>query len=201
MTDEEKGLLDAICAKDSKSFEKLYCLHFKGIFSLAYRYVRDQEVAEELANDVFLMLWRDAGKLTISKSLGAYLSRCIVNSSINYLKSNRPVYQDIDLVRDIPEEESGIDHARELEQKLVFLEKAIHGLPAQCRKVLWMSKFEMKKQQHIADELGISIKTVKNHLTLAYEKIRTFMVGMPLGLWLLFFLFSVLVNWITSFSL
>jgi RNA polymerase sigma-70 factor (ECF subfamily) len=49
------------------------------------------------------------------------------------------------------------------------LYEAIDQLPEQCQKVFRMSRFEGLKQQEIADRLGISIKTVKNHITHALQ--------------------------------
>ena len=56
------------------------------------------------------------------------------------------------------------------EQELrLRLYRAIDQLPDQCRKVFMMSRFEQLKQQEIADQLNISIKTVKNHITRALK--------------------------------
>ncbi len=49
--------------------------------------------------------------------------------------------------------------------------KAIDQSPEQCRRVFRMSRFEGLKQQEIADWLGISIKTVKNHITIALKRL------------------------------
>src|SRR5262249_39204246 len=57
----------------------------------------------------------------------------------------------------------------------VRLYQAIDQLPEQCRKVFRMSRFEEMKQQEIADRLGISIKTVKNHITHALQELRSVM--------------------------
>lgn len=52
------------------------------------------------------------------------------------------------------------------------LYKAINQLPDQCRRVFCLSRFEQLKQQEIADQLGISIKTVKNHITYALKQLH-----------------------------
>ena len=62
---------------------------------------------------------------------------------------------------------------REIEENelKIKLFKAIDLLPEQCKKVFQLSRFEELKQQEIADKLGISIKTVKNHITHALKQI------------------------------
>src|SRR5260370_37520717 len=63
---------------------------------------------------------------------------------------------------------------REMEENelRVRLYKAIDQLPEQCQKVFRMSRFEELKPQEIADRLGISIKTVKNHITHALKQLN-----------------------------
>ncbi len=85
------------------------------------------------------------------------------------------------------EEEHQSDEALVLEQQLQQLEMALDQLPPQCKKVMMMSKFDKFKQQEIADRLNISIKTVKNHLTQGYEKIRVMLSKEQVFLLFLFF--------------
>ncbi len=54
---------------------------------------------------------------------------------------------------------------------MVKIYAAIDQLPDQCKRVFEMSRFEELKQQEIADKLGISIKTVKNHITIALKQL------------------------------
>jgi len=132
--------------------------------------VRDQTIAEELTNDVFMMLWENAGKLIINQSLGAYLSRSVINLSLTYLKKNQRLLErntDYSKELDLTDEEDQTDSAALYESKLLMIESILEGLPPQCRKIVLMSKYDKMKQQEIADQLGISIKTVKNHLMIA----------------------------------
>jgi RNA polymerase sigma-70 factor (ECF subfamily) len=168
-------LLKKIVQKDRNAFEAIYKSHFRKLYILSFRYVREEAIAEELTNDVFMMLWENAGKLAISQSLGAYLSRSVINLSLTYLKKNQRLLErnnDFSKELDLTDDEDEIDRAALYESKLLMIESILEGLPPQCRKIVLMSKYDKMKQQEIADQLGISIKTVKNHLTIAYDKIR-----------------------------
>lgn len=168
-------LLKKIVQKDSDAFEAIYKAYFRKLYILSFRYVRDESIAEELTNDVFMMLWENAGKLTINQSLGAYLSRSVINLSLTYLKKNLRLLErnnEYSKELDLTDEEDQTDSAALYESKLLMIESLLEGLPPQCRKIVIMSKYDKMKQQEIADQLGISIKTVKNHLTIAYDKIR-----------------------------
>src|SRR5258708_39393941 len=68
-------------------------------------------------------------------------------------------------------EQAGESRAIEVNELKIRLYQAIDQLPEQCQKVFRMSRFEELRQQEIADRLGISIKTVKNHITLALKQL------------------------------
>ncbi|WP_104383929.1 RNA polymerase sigma-70 factor [Sphingobacterium sp. HMA12] len=168
-------LLKKIVQKDKNAFETIYKAYFRKLYTLSFRYVRDEAIAEELANDVFMMLWENADRLAINQSLGAYLSRSVINLSLNQLKKNqRLLDRNNDYIKDLDltDDEDQADLAALYESKLLMIESILQSLPPQCRKIVLMSRYDKMKQQEIADQLGISIKTVKNHLTIAYDKIR-----------------------------
>lgn len=176
MIDHDAELMRGIRQKNKESFEQLYKLYYKKNYLLAYKYLRNQEQAEEIVHDVFLKLWNNGREISIKQSLGAYLSRSIINGSLNLIKQQQRLDAHVESFRyAIDEAEEFNDDAQILEDKLQRLEQAIETLPPRCKKVLMMSKFDHCKQQEIADALDISVKTVKNHLTLGYEKIRMLM--------------------------
>lgn len=166
-------MLQELSAKNQSVFDELYKRHYKRLFILSFKYVKDTSIAEEVVHDVFMKLWNRGGYIKITHSLNSYLSKAIINTSINMLK--REKLQTINLTKYendqicfLEEDEDG----EILEKKLLMIESAINQLPTQCKKVLILSKFQKLKQQDIANELKISIKTVKNHLTYAYKKIK-----------------------------
>lgn len=150
------------------AFESYYKEHFKAYLLVAYKFVRSVPVAQEIVNDVFLKMWDDAGKIVIESSLKAYIYKAVVNRSINTLNKQQKEQQHQRALSLLPQE---FYEERQLEtnELKVQLYKAIDNLPDQCKKVFQLSRFEGLKQQEIADKLGISIKTVKNHITLALK--------------------------------
>ncbi|MHB1179779.1 MAG: RNA polymerase sigma factor [Daejeonella sp.] len=169
LTDNE--ILQAISSKNQAVFDKLYINYYKKLYITSFKYTRNQELAEEVVHDVFIKIWNRSGNLNITQSLSSYLSKAVINASLNVLKSQKGLFEnqtryEKEMVKEIEEE------AENLEERLINIERAIQLLPPQCQKVLLMSKYEKHKQQEIADQLNISIKTVKNHLTYAYKKIR-----------------------------
>jgi RNA polymerase sigma-70 factor (family 1) len=169
-TDEEK-IWKSIQQKNEEAFEYYYKLHYKIFFLAAFGYLKDARVAEEIVNDVFVRLWEAAESIQIESSLKAYIYRAVINRSLNELnKTKRDQRQQKELSRG-SEETFEIRRMEDNELK-ISLYKAIDQLPVQCQKVFRLSRFEGLKQQEIADKLGISIKTVKNHITYALQQLQ-----------------------------
>jgi RNA polymerase sigma-70 factor (family 1) len=156
-------------------FERYYRENYKRFFLMACRYLKDSVQAEEIVNDVFMKLWEDGINLHIETSLRSYIYRAVINRSLNAIQKNRREYAQRMDIQSLPDEGYEWKQIEENEQ-LATLYAAIEQLPEKCRQVFEMSRFEELKQQEIADKLGISVKTVKNHITLALKQLHTVLV-------------------------
>ncbi|WP_367865867.1 RNA polymerase sigma factor [Pedobacter sp. WC2423] len=173
LPDEEQALIAALKMHDRKAFEKLYKEHYRRLFALAYRYVGQAPVAEEIVHDVFLTIWKLAGALKVQYSIKSYLSRAVINSSLNFIKKekiNNGKQNAYLIVESDPDIES--EQRAKKESLLNSLEDAMAILPPKCREVMYLSRFGKLKQQEIATQMNISVKTVKNHLTYGFQKLR-----------------------------
>lgn len=172
LKEEELAFIDAIVQRDKKLFEVLYKKYYRQLFAVAYRYVRQQQIAEEIVHDVFITVWNKAEQLNIQYSVKSYLFKAIVNSSLNYIKKEkmdtekRQVY----LSAHLPDDDNVVSDPEET--LLNDLEEALELLPAKCREVMYLSRFGKLKQSEIAVQMDISVKTVKNHLTYGFQKLR-----------------------------
>jgi RNA polymerase sigma-70 factor, ECF subfamily len=165
---QEQAIWKNIQQKDIVTFERYYKEHYKSFFLMACKYLKDSSLAAEIVNDVFLKIWEDGDQMKIETSLKSYIYKAIINRSLNALhKNKREISLDDDIIN-IPDETYELRQIEENELR-IKLYAAIDQLPEQCRKVFEMSRFEELKQQEIADKLGISIKTVKNHITIALK--------------------------------
>lgn len=175
LTPEDLELLEALERRDKKWFEVFYKQYYKQLFTVAYRYVGRSETAEEIVHDVFINIWNKAGQLNIQVSMKSYLFRSVVNSSLNYIKKEKAdaEKQSAYLVVHHQDEAEEEDHSAEADEALLKgLEEALTMLPEKCKQVMYLSRFGKLKQQEIADQMDISIKTVKNHLTYGFKKLR-----------------------------
>lgn len=148
-----------------KEFE----LHFKRLYlplgMYALRLVNDADVAEDLEQDAFMKVWlymKDGGK---TDNFSSYMYRTVRNECLKYLRDKHETL-DESFIPDVGEEDidTSFRDAR--------IWKAIDDLPVKCREIFLMSKRDGFTNEEIADELDISIKTVKNQMTKAFARLR-----------------------------
>lgn len=171
--EDDQDLINQIRRKNKKVFELLYKKYYKKLYVLSCQYVVNHEVAEEIVHDVFINIWKMSDQIIIQRSLERYLFRSIINASLNYMTNEKQMKGKRDeYSRGQNEAAEESVNVEDTEQVLIKLEGALDLLPPQCKKVMMLSRFEKLKQKKIAEQMGISIKTVKNHLSYGFNKIR-----------------------------
>lgn len=173
----EKQIINGIKEGKDSAFRSLYDLYYTRLFCIARQYLQDPFVAETIVSDVFFHLWEVRDTLNIQTSLNAYLIRAVRNHSVDYLRKNfveKEVSLDgEDAVSPLlflsDEYPLGQLLEKELSEKV---HQAIDRLPPETRRVLILSKLEGIKQEAIAEQLGITIHTVKYHIKQAISLLR-----------------------------
>lgn len=156
-----------------KGCELLFLRYHQALCSHAVRYVYSKETAEDIVSDVFCKFWKTKAYENITSSYRYYLFRSVRNEAYNHLRLEFKKLEDIDTAL-INEEafSQRPDQIMQFEEVLHKVEDLVELLPPQCRKVFLMSRFEGKKYQDIASELGLSIKTVEVHIVKALGIVR-----------------------------
>lgn len=180
-------LVNLIRKGDIKSFERVFNTYCESLVRYAESMLKNTYEAEDIVQQLFVQFWAKRETFDINISLKSYLYKSTYNSCLNKIKQHgvRESYASYHLqVND----NFGEDASQQLEAKQAAraIEEAMALLPEQCRLVFKMSKVEHKKYQEIADELGISIKTVENQMGKALKhmrlKLKNYMMMMVLFL-------------------
>ena len=163
--------LEGIRNGEHLAFTWLYRKYFKVLVLASDKYIKEIDVAKGIVQDVFLKMWEQPFELENEASLKSYLYRSVVNSSLNYLKRQKNISQHHLKIANETTYDSLDDLQEEHELKLLIY-KEIELLPAQCKKIFKMSRFEGLKYREIAVLLNISEKTVENHMIKALKTLR-----------------------------
>jgi RNA polymerase sigma-70 factor (ECF subfamily) len=175
------------------SFELLFKSHFKGLCQFAVTYVKDSEVARELVQDAFVSLWLKRDTIDLDKQVRTYLSTTVRNKCLNYLRDNKRFSKELLEIENLTEFFS-FDQPDHLVQSdlLNQIDHAISELPEKCREIFKLNRNENLKYQQIADQLGISVKTVETQMSKALAHLRIRLSEyLPLLLLLLTSLFTI----------
>lgn len=151
-----------------KEYSGLYERLYLPLCMYALRLLADREEARDTVQEAFAAVWEKLQAGMEIADLKSYLYRAVYNRSLSILRSRREsAGMAEEILLDTPSEEE-IDTA----ERDAALWRAIGELPQRCREVFLLSKRDGLTNQQIAEQLGISIKTVENQMTKAYSRLR-----------------------------
>lgn len=170
-TDEE--LLGLLKAGDVAAFDALYKRYWSKLYIAAYRRLRDREVCEEIVQDFFTSLWLKRDSLEIHTSFNAYVNTSVKYQVFSYYHKNatRRDYQE-KMVFNSEAQDAMIENLIDVKTISRALDERVEALPEKCRAVYVLSRKEHLNNKQIAQMLGISEKTVENHMTKALRNLR-----------------------------
>ncbi len=156
-----------------KQFQQLFESRFDDLMAFVSSYVKDREVAKDIIQDAFFTLWKNRKIIDISQSPKSYLYKMARNYALNYLRHQKVVtgnehlltYNTMQIEQDL----------ETYEKNLANLTAYIQTLPDKQRQVLEQCFVEGMSYKEIADELHISVNTVKTHLKRAINYLRDLM--------------------------
>lgn len=158
---------------NQQQFISLFRRHYKFLCMIAMHYVHDEDTAEDIVQEFFIDYWENRRNTAVKVSFEAYAVRAIKNQSISALRSQNTQEKrlnqfGVETYSESEDETTGVD--KEVLQMEVL--RLIDQLPPERKKILLMSSKAGLSNQEIADQLGISINTVKSQIHKAYAYIR-----------------------------
>jgi RNA polymerase sigma-70 factor (ECF subfamily) len=183
----ELRLIEQVAAGSEMAFERFFKTYFKCLYAYAFTLLQDEIMAEEVVQQVFYKLWEKKERLTITSSVKAYLYKAVYHECMNYLKHQKhKARHQNDVLYSNPVSKDNPVMRVELSELETRLQIALRELPEQCRNIFQMSRFDELKYREIAEQLGLSIKTVEAQMGKALKVLRKKLVDfLPLLLWLL----------------
>ena len=172
-TYNEQSVILRLQKGDSDAFRELYNQYHQPLYHYVLRFVKSPALAEDVLQDVFLKIWEIRSRIDPELSFKAYLYRISRNSVFKLLKK---IAVDENLrtqvLRQFSQSVADADLKVLWQQYEALLQAAINRLPPQRQKVFKLCREEGKSYEQVAEELGISRNTVKEHMVLAMKLIR-----------------------------
>jgi RNA polymerase sigma-70 factor, ECF subfamily len=187
-TQPAEGLSDAqimlrVKAGDDSAFEYLVQKYRRPMLSFMYRMAHNSAVAEDLAQEVFLRVYRSREKYEASAKFTTWLYRIASNLAVNHARDTRHQRPENTVSLDEPDQESGLtmdlpDNSLSTEEAIVRRERLaairqrVEALPERQKMALIMHKYQQMDYRQIAEVLKLSESAIKSLLFRAYETLR-----------------------------
>ncbi len=162
-----------LMAGDELAFQKIYDVHSDKVYQLAFRFLKDTVWSEEIVQDVFLKLWLSRDGLDEQGNLWLYLYVITKRLCLNKLREIRKssvlfekLMHGMEVADSHTEERLMAD---EMEQ---YAKRAVENLPRQQQLIFKLSREEGLSHHEIAQKLGLSPNTVKNHMVQALKTLK-----------------------------
>lgn len=170
MLEGEKQIIRLIAQGDEIAFRDLFSYYYPKVLSFLGYYITSEEDVRDLAQNIFVKLWASRETLAEIHSFGAYLFRLCRNGAIDYCRRRR-------IRVTIPEQyERPAGPALEEEylarESRLRYQKCLLDMPERRREVFSLSREEGLSNDEISQLLGISKKTVENHINAALKELR-----------------------------
>lgn len=174
-------LWGSIKEDDDRAFTLLFKRYWQLLYKTALHYTSDQQLAEEIVHDLFVVLWNRRRHLQIV-DFRSYLKAAARYEVLRQLKKKKAPVTFYDRLPERPElsaANNGDEHIRDLELENGLFEQ-LKKLPDRCREVFLLSRKDHLTNAEIALQLGISRRSVENQLTNALKFLRGNMKNLPL---------------------
>lgn len=170
----DNELISAIIRGDVPAYEKLFERYYPTLLHFIRGMLKDDHMAEDIAQNTFMKLWIHREKLDSAQSVKNYLFVLAKHEIYNIFKAKRttmlslqPQLRDSDIAdRTTAEEQYNYTELNAL------LMQGISKMPPQRQLIFRMSRYEHLSNREIADRLGLSVRTVDKHIELALKDLH-----------------------------
>jgi RNA polymerase sigma-70 factor (ECF subfamily) len=168
---------------DDAAFNYLVERYRRAMIGFMYRMTHNAAIAEELAQEVFLRVYRSRAGYSADAKFSTWLYRIATNLAVNHARDNRNERPEVKASLDATDEETGLsidvaDDKPSVEQEIMRRErlkairKVVEALPERQRMAVMMHKYQEMDYRQIAELLHLSESATKSLLFRAYESLR-----------------------------
>lgn len=169
--------ITALRKGEKYAFEEIYNDFFGVLYHLCNQYLHDERVAEEMVQDTFMKLWEIRQTLNDQVNIRNFLYTITKNNCLNYLRNQKISLKYQDNVKYLEmqfnyEALEKLGNYLQFEELKTKIDVAISNLPAEVIETFSLSRFEDLSYKEIAEQQGISIKTVEARISKALRILR-----------------------------
>jgi RNA polymerase sigma-70 factor (ECF subfamily) len=166
--ERERALLARIAGHDSSAMKELYLLYHRRLARFLMRLTTRYELAEEIINDTFWVVWQHAGDFRGASRVSTWILGIAYRRGLKTLRYAGPPPPDIDVAT-----EAGTDEPAKQEELSEWMDVALQRLPSEQRMVIELAYHIGHSCEEIASIMECPVNTVKTRMFHARRKLRT----------------------------
>jgi RNA polymerase sigma-70 factor (ECF subfamily) len=172
--DNDAGLARRVANGDESAFEELVGKYQRSVLNTIHRYVGEYDVADDIAQEVFVILWNKAGTFKGNSKFSTWLYRIVVNQCLQFRRKRKLTLVSLsDLDAESPPEALQVADDHDRQRRTEAVRKAVAELPDRQRIALALSHFEGRTYLEIAETMDTSVSAVESLIIRARENLRS----------------------------
>jgi RNA polymerase sigma-70 factor (ECF subfamily) len=168
---DDLSLLRRVARRDEAALRSLFGRHQVRVFRFVMRLIRNEAIAEELTNEVFMEVWRNAGKFEGRSSVSTWLLSIAHNRSVSTLRKKRDENWDEDSALEIADDDDDPEVTAQKADKGKLLRNCIDQLSPEHREIIDLAYYHEKSIVEISEIVGIPEATVKTRMFYGRKKL------------------------------
>jgi len=168
---QDRELLARIARKDAAAVQALFARHQTRIFRFILRFVRNEAIAEELCNEVFLEVWRKAGSYRGQSAAATWLMSIARNKALSLLRKRADEELDDDYAEALADDSDTPDVDVAKQDKAEIMRRCIDRLSAQHKEIIDLVYYHEMSVSEVSETLGIPVNTVKTRMFYARKQL------------------------------
>jgi RNA polymerase sigma-70 factor (ECF subfamily) len=149
---------------DELEFNYFFSIYYRALCFFASRFIQDQDSVHDIVEESFIKLWQNREQIKDEKHLRNWLYKVTYHACLKWIEKQRAegqMLRDKAILSDTEEK----DHSENMirAETLRQVREALEGLPPECKKVFYKLYIEGKTANVAAEELQVSINTIKTH--------------------------------------
>src|SRR6266700_5125641 len=167
----DEVLIGRIASGDRLAMQVLFARHHDRVFRFVLRLVRDESVAEDLISEVFLDVWRQAGRFEGRSAVGTWLLAIARHKSLSALRRRPTQALDEQAAASIEDPADDREVAMQKKDKSEILRQCLQALSAEHREVIDLVYYHERSVEEVASVVGIPESTVKTRMFYARKRL------------------------------
>lgn len=169
-------LVSSLKAGGHAAFKTIYDQYYQKIYAVAFKYLKDEAMAEDAVQEIFIKLWVNRESLDVNLTPKGFLFKCLKFHVLNVIRNqNRALVKQYEIAYQSPGFHKEVEEGLLLKESIKDMQQAIEKLSPQKRLIFKLRTVEGLNNEQVSRQLGLSINTVKFQFSQASKALRKYM--------------------------